>query len=153
MPRRKTDPAAGATALQRWLGDQADAQAGLSPGQAMPALGHDTSALDQAKLPTTQRAPASGTTSDLVTAVRYTLEELATRAPGNAVEVRVPPIGAVQAITGPTHRRGTPPAIVETDPTTWLNLATGRLSWAETCANGLVATSGVRADLSAWLPL
>ncbi|MBW8732281.1 MAG: hypothetical protein JF622_15250, partial [Terrabacter sp.] len=40
------------------------------------------------------------------TAVRYTLEELATIAPGRTVEVRVPPHGAVQCIEGPVHTRG-----------------------------------------------
>ncbi len=54
------------------------------------------------------------------TAVRFTLEELADLAPGHAVEVRVPPDGAVQAVAGPRHTRGTPPNVVETDPATWL---------------------------------
>ncbi|MHB1490553.1 MAG: sterol carrier family protein, partial [Cellulomonas sp.] len=39
-------------------------------------------------------------------AVRFTLEELAEVAPGHAVEVRVPPDGAVQAVDGPRHTRG-----------------------------------------------
>ena len=62
----------------------------------------------------------------LATAVRFTLEELGARAPGRSVEVRVPPFGAVQCIEGPTHTRGTPPNVVETDAVTWLALATGR---------------------------
>ena len=50
------------------------------------------------------------------TAVRYTLEELATVAPGRTVEVRVPPHGAVQCIEGVADSRrggaavGRPPA-------------------------------------------
>ena len=32
------------------------------------------------------------------TAVRYSLEELAARAPGNSVEVRVPPFGVTQCV-------------------------------------------------------
>jgi len=36
----------------------------------------------------------------VTTAVRFTLEELADTAPGNSVEVRVPPAGAVQAVAG-----------------------------------------------------
>ncbi|SFB19969.1 sterol carrier family protein [Cellulomonas marina] len=87
------------------------------------------------------------------TAVRFTLEELAEVAPGNAVEVRVPPDGAVQAVEGPRHTRGTPPNVVETDPRTWLELATGITSWAEAVGAGRVRASGERADLSAWLPL
>ncbi len=87
------------------------------------------------------------------TAVRFTLEELADVAPGNAVEVRVPPAGAVQAVAGPRHTRGTPPNVVETDVETWLALATGRLTWADAAASGTVSASGERADLSALLPL
>lgn len=87
------------------------------------------------------------------TAVRFTLEELADVAPGRAVEVRVPPDGAVQAVAGPRHTRGTPPNVVETDPATWLALATGLLPWDEAVASGRVAASGERADLSRLLPL
>ena len=87
------------------------------------------------------------------TAVRFTLEELAASSPGRSVEVRVPPDGAVQAIAGPRHTRGTPPNVVETDPVTWLALATGRLSWAEATASGRVRASGARADLAPVLPL
>jgi hypothetical protein len=43
--------------------------------------------------------------------------------------------------------------VVETDPLTWLRLATGALSWAEAAASGTVHASGERADLSAYLPL
>ena len=89
----------------------------------------------------------------LATAVRYCLEELATRAPGPSVEVRVPPFGVTQCLEGPRHTRGTPPNVVETDPQTWLQLATGRLDWAGALATGRVHASGQRADLSAVLPL
>lgn len=86
-------------------------------------------------------------------AVRTLLATLAERAPGRSVEVRVPPYGAVQCVAGPRHTRGTPPNVVEMDPTTWLELATGRLRWVEAVAEGRVRVSGVRADLSAHLPL
>lgn len=89
----------------------------------------------------------------LATAVRYTLEELATAHPGRSVEVRVPPFGAAQAIAGPRHTRGTPPNVVETDAHTWLALAVGELNWQEASADGRVRESGVRADLSGVLPL
>jgi uncharacterized SCP-like protein len=87
------------------------------------------------------------------TAVRFTLEELAEVAPGNSVEVRVPPDGAVQAVEGPRHTRGTPPNVVETDAQTWLQLATGLLSWSDAIADGRIRASGERADLRDWLPL
>lgn len=86
-------------------------------------------------------------------AVRFTLEELAVAAPGHSVEVRVPPYGVIQCVSGPDHRRGTPANTVETDPTTWLALAEGRLSWDEALRAGSVRASGRRAELSAYLPL
>lgn len=89
----------------------------------------------------------------VATAVRFTLEELATRVPGRSVEVRVPPYGAVQCIAGPTHRRGTPPNTVETDPATWLSLAVGAAGWAEAVDSGSVRWSGIRADLADVLPV
>jgi hypothetical protein len=69
------------------------------------------------------------------------------------VEVRVPPYAAVQCVDGPRHTRGTPPNVVETDPLTWLELATGRVGWAATAAAGRLVASGERADLSAYLPV
>ncbi|GAB2461933.1 sterol carrier family protein [Xylanimonas ulmi] len=90
---------------------------------------------------------------ETTTAVRFTLEELADVAPGNAVEVRVPPAGAVQAVPGPRHTRGTPPNVVETDVETWLGLVTGRVTWDDAVADGRVRASGERADLSGLLPL
>ncbi|TDD21897.1 sterol carrier family protein [Nonomuraea diastatica] len=86
-------------------------------------------------------------------AVRHLLDRLATAAPGRTVEVRVPPYAAVQAIAGPRHTRGTPPNVVEMDGRTWIELALGRLTWAEALASGAVSASGARADLSAHLPL
>jgi hypothetical protein len=90
---------------------------------------------------------------DLRDATRYLLEEVAARAPGRTVEVRVPPFGAVQCVAGPRHTRGTPPNVVETDAATWLRLATGRLGWDEAVASGAVRASGERADLRGLLPL
>ncbi|WFF02318.1 sterol carrier family protein [Micromonospora sp. WMMD964] len=86
-------------------------------------------------------------------AVRSLLAVLAERAPGRSVEVRVPPYGAIQCVPGPRHTRGNPPNVVEMAPETWLMVATGRIGWAEAVAEGRVQMSGVRADLSAYLPL
>ncbi|RYV51451.1 sterol carrier family protein [Pengzhenrongella frigida] len=97
--------------------------------------------------------PAAAPRTVIRTAVRFTLEELAEVAPGHSVEVRVPPDGAVQALGGPRHTRGTPPNVVETDPATWLALACGLLSWADAVGQGRVSASGERADLAANLPL
>lgn len=90
---------------------------------------------------------------DLATAVRYALEELMTVAPGRSVEVRVPPFGAVQCVAGTTHTRGTPPNVVETDAQTWLEVATGSLSWQGAWDAGSLRVSGHRADLAEYLPL
>ena len=87
------------------------------------------------------------------TAVRYTLEELASVAPGRTVEVRVPPHGAVQCIEGPVHTRGTPPNVIETDPATWLRLAVGDLTWDAAVEAAKVRASGQRAHLEGLLPL
>jgi Bacterial SCP ortholog len=97
-----------------------------------------------------------GVESDRATlrdAVRALLGELARKAPGRSVEVRVPPFGAVQCVPGPRHTRGTPPNVVETDPLTWLSVATGRMSWAEAVDSGRIHASGIRTDLSEFLPV
>lgn len=78
---------------------------------------------------------------------------LAERVPGRSVELRVPPHAAVQCVAGPRHTRGTPPNVVEVDPITWIELATGRLAWATAIDRGQLQASGERADLSAYLPL
>jgi hypothetical protein len=87
------------------------------------------------------------------TAVRFTLEELAARAPGHTVEVRVPPFGVTQCVEGPRHTRGTPPNVVETDADTWLALVTGASTWADAVGAGAVRASGQRAELGSLLPL
>ena len=137
MPaRRRTHPAEGEQALAAWRA----ATQGEDDPQVWRAA---TAALGRAVL-----GPA----------VRWTTEELALRAPGRSVEVRVPPYAAVQCSPladdpGPTHTRGTPPNVVETDPLTFLRLATGRTAWSDAFAAGLVFASGLRADLSDVLPL
>jgi uncharacterized protein (TIGR03083 family) len=89
----------------------------------------------------------------LATTVRMLAEILATQAPGRSVEVRVPPFVAVQAVPGPRHTRGTPPNVVETDPVTWLRLATGRADFGAALAAGAITASGTRADLAPYLPV
>jgi hypothetical protein len=86
-------------------------------------------------------------------AVRELLGELARKVPGRSVEIRIPPFGAIQCVPGPRHTRGTPPNVVETDPMTWLLLATGRLSWPDALRSGKVHASGIRTDISEYLPL
>ena len=86
-------------------------------------------------------------------AVRALLAELARVAPGRSVEVRIPPFGAIQCVAGPRHTRGTPPHVVETDPMTWLLVATGRLTWDDATRQGRLRASGSRTDLAGFMPL
>lgn len=89
----------------------------------------------------------------LADATRMLAEMFAAQLPGRSVELRVPPFVAVQAVPGPRHTRGTPPNVVETDPVTWLRLATGRVDFATAVATGRVRASGERSDLGANLPV
>ena len=140
------------------------------PGRLLAAVNEQRAALSQPPWAGTPTVPALGlaaVTAVLAAtdaggqplreatraAVRYLLDALAERAPGRAVEVRVPPFAAVQCVAGPRHTRGTPPNVVETDPATWLALATGRLAWTEAVGAGKVRASGPRSDISGYLPV
>ncbi|GAB3407356.1 sterol carrier family protein [Flindersiella endophytica] len=129
MPRqlKPADPAEAAAALDRVRPVLAGAGAGDSDSPAAP--------------------------EDLRLLVRHYLARLSQVAPGNSVEVRIPPYAAIQCVPGPRHTRGTPPGVVETDPVTWIRLAIGELSWAEAVDEGRLIASGERTDLSAYLPL
>ncbi|MFT3660065.1 MAG: sterol carrier family protein [Gordonia sp. (in: high G+C Gram-positive bacteria)] len=90
----------------------------------------------------------------LAAAVRLSARALAQDAPGNAVEVRVPPFVAVQCLEGVRHTRGTPPNVVETTPRQWLLLAAGLADLDEAIADHRVSASGHRAaDVAGHLPL
>lgn len=89
----------------------------------------------------------------VATVVRLLADALADKAPGNSVEVRIPPYAAVQCVEGPRHTRGTPPNVVETDPLTWIRLAAGRTTWGAEVWAANIAASGERADLSPYLPV
>ena len=84
----------------------------------------------------------------LANGVRTSLQWFAEQNPGRSVEVRVPPYLAVQILGGTTHRRGTPPAVVEMSPQTWLELFTQKLTWNDAVSNGKILASGERSDLS-----
>ena len=124
MVTRRTDPQAGDAALRDWARHTQLDPTDLAPPRAV-----------------------------LAPAVRRTLEMFAEEHPGGAVELRVPPFAAVQALAGTRHTRGTPPAVVETDAMTWLALVTGDLSWSQATADGRVRASGERSDLGEHLPL
>lgn len=87
--------------------------------------------------------------ADLKAATMHLIAVLVEKAPGNSVEVRVPPFAAVQCVEGARHTRGTPPAVVEMDAPTWIALGRGRLEWADAKKRA----SGERSDLSDLFPL
>ncbi|MFI6015310.1 sterol carrier family protein [Streptomyces sp. NPDC051243] len=89
----------------------------------------------------------------LAACTRLLADALAAKAPGGSTEVRIPPYAVVQCVEGPRHTRGTPPNVVETDPLTWIRLATGRVAWQDAVAEAKVSASGERADLGGLLPL
>ncbi|MGW8401473.1 sterol carrier family protein, partial [Streptomyces lydicus] len=107
--------------------------------------GDDLAAATGTKIPHDRQALAATT--------RLLADALAAKAPGGSVEVRVPPFAVVQCVEGPKHTRGTPPNVVETDPLTWIRLATGRTTWAVELAAATVHAGGERADLSGYLPV
>ncbi|MCX5091303.1 maleylpyruvate isomerase family mycothiol-dependent enzyme [Streptomyces sp. NBC_00365] len=89
----------------------------------------------------------------LAACTRLLADALAVKAPGASTEVRIPPYAVVQCVEGPRHTRGTPPNVVETDPLTWIRLATGRTEWKTALDEAKVSASGERADLGGLLPL
>ena len=113
---------------------------------AVPAVpGVRAARADDAKTPVDR--------ATLALATRYLLQVLAEASPGRSVEVRVPPFGAVQAVEGLHHTRGTPPNVVELDGETFVAIATGGVGWREAAAAGRVRASGARSDLSSLFPL
>jgi hypothetical protein len=81
----------------------------------------------------------------LPTAGRYLLQEIEIRHPGGTVELRVPPYGAVQCISGMDHRRGTPPNVVEITPELFIDLVLGQAEFATHMNTPNLKLSGVRA--------
>jgi len=147
MPARRLDPErllAAVTAQRAALGAGAWTGPVTVPALGAACLDCVIAATDAGLTP--QREALRG-------AAIHTLGLLESRAPGRAVEVRIPPYAAVQCVAGPRHTRGTPPNVVETDAITWALLAAGRTDWPGAVASGTVRASGPRADLSAYLPL
>jgi hypothetical protein len=68
--------------------------------------------------------------------------------PGKAVELRVPPYGAIQCGEGAVHRRGTPSNQVEMSADTLIHLATNPESWSGLIGQGQFRATGLASDLS-----
>lgn len=88
-------------------------------------------------------------------AVRYSLHLLEKKAPGEGVEVRVAPWGAIKIFDGPASdpHNLTPPDVIELEPDVWMRLAAGITSWQEEKDAGRITAVGERDDLSNLLPL
>lgn len=95
----------------------------------------------------------TATADDLRLLTKHLLALLVAKAPGGAVEVRVPPYAVAQCVEGTRHTRGTPPAVAEMDPPTWIALAVGDLDWRDAEESARLTASGERSDLSPLLPL
>lgn len=135
----------GSRVLDLWIGDMTLADFLVTRTVELVVHTDDLNRAAGLDIPIERQALAAGT--------RLLADALALKAPGGSVEVRIPPFAVVQCIEGPRHTRGTPPNVVETDPLTWIRLATGRTDWAAAVEEAQVRASGERADLSALLPV
>ena len=90
---------------------------------------------------------------ETLTQVKKYLELLSKKAPGHSVEVRIPPYSAIQCVSGPVHKRGTPRAVIEMNAETFLKLSTGKLLWQDGINQGVIYASGERANLEVYFPL
>ena len=88
---------------------------------------------------------------DVPMSVRYLLQLIEREFPGGAVELRVPPFGAIQCLEGLDHRRGTPPNVIEMAPEVFLELCLGKLTWESAHSKGKVLASGALANDAAKL--
>ena len=79
--------------------------------------------------------------------VREILKIVQQVAPGNSVELRIPPYAAIQCVAGSVHRRGTPPNVVEMSGQTLIELVGNPTNWDEFCHKGRISASGTNANL------
>jgi len=68
--------------------------------------------------------------------------------PGKAVELRVPPYGAIQCGKGAVHRRGIPSNQVEMSADALVHLVINPGSWSGLIGQGQIRASGLASDLS-----
>ena len=79
--------------------------------------------------------------------VKQILKMVQEVAPGNSVELRIPPYAAIQCVPGSVHRRGTPPNVVEMSGQTLIELVGSPTHWDEFCNKGRISASGTNANL------
>ena len=80
--------------------------------------------------------------------VKEILDLIKDISPGKSVELRVPPYGVIQCVSGSNHRRGTPPNTVEMSGQTLVRLINEPSLWITLCESGEVRASGLLSDLS-----
>ena len=85
---------------------------------------------------------------EIMARVKAILNKVEEVAPGKSVELRVPPYAAIQCVEGTTHRRGTPPNVVEMSADTLFDLFANTLKWEDGVATGAIHASGTLSDLS-----
>ena len=79
--------------------------------------------------------------------VKQILKMVQEVAPGNSVELRIPPYAAIQCVSGSVHRRGTPPNVVEMSGYTLIELVGSPTDWDEFCHAGRISASGTNSNL------
>jgi hypothetical protein len=80
--------------------------------------------------------------------VKQILRVVQDQAPGRSVELRIPPHAVIQCVGGSTHRRGTPPNVVEMSAETLLKLLENPVKWQQYCDSGAISASGTNSNLS-----
>jgi len=85
---------------------------------------------------------------DVKNQVKKILKVVEELAPGRSVELRIPPYAAIQCVSGSTHRRGTPPNVVEMSAQTLLKLSKSPQNWDQLCSEGAISASGTNSNLS-----
>ena len=79
--------------------------------------------------------------------VKQILKVVQELAPGRSVELRIPPHAAIQCVGGSTHRRGTPPNVVEMKAETLMSLLERPEHWTQFCDSGAISASGTNSNL------
>jgi hypothetical protein len=86
--------------------------------------------------------------SNISAEVKKILDLVKKSAPGNAVELRIPPYGVIQCVAGVNHRRGTPANQVEMSGEVLIQLAQSPGLWPDLLQSGQIQASGQLSDLS-----
>ena len=85
---------------------------------------------------------------DLKSQIKKILKVVEESAPGRSVELRIPPYAAIQCVAGSTHRRGTPPNVVEMSGQSLIKLSQNADLWDQLCSEGQISASGTNSNLS-----